>query len=443
MFGALVAALLAGPAAAQTWNQFQGSEAHTGAVQLSVDPYRIAPKWTASVGALNATSVIPGVVYDGTKVYVSVYRGTNPANGYYKYELVGVNATTGVRLWGSPAESYAGGYSAPAVSIADGRVYAQMAGHSGISGGNPTQYPYLIGVNTATGAQSSAVSYQSQWGENNQPTISGGRVFAMAGYYGGMEGYNSATGSRVWLNTAMPQQTDFIPAADANYVYVYMGPASFSPGPEVGTLFAMNRTTGAQEWVIRNNADWTRVSGPMQSVVLASRGAERDAIVVTNPQTGRAIASFDLAPTARILRWQKTYDVTGAIAVDDGRIAVPARNQLLILDQATGDPLWSWTKPAADTQTLGNNALLLDNLAFVSSSNRVYAVHLATREMVWSAQVGGSLSFGDETLFVSNIDGVYAFAVPVPEPVVPLLIAAAGGLGLRWLRRRARPVETS
>jgi hypothetical protein len=162
-------------------------------------------------------------------------------------------------------------------------------------------------------------------------------------------------------------------------------------------------------------------------------GGQNDALVVASAasSSAREVVSFDLA--ARQVRWRAVVPASGNMAVAGNRVYVPAEGRLVVLNQTTGQPAWSWDAPAG--KRLTGNVLLTENLAFVSSADETFAIHLGTRQAVWSTPIGGDLAWADEMLLISNPSGVWAFTVPVPEPAGLLLIAAAG-LGLRWLRRR-------
>jgi hypothetical protein len=375
----------------------------------------------------------PGTASDGVRVYVAGDVGPSQVSGYYEHRVLGLTVGTGASSWQYNRGSYGWDVSAP--SVGNGQVYIQFSGHSGISGGNPTQYPYMVGVNATTAGQTFATDYAAQWGYANQPTVAGNQVAGHAGYYGGMKAYNGTTGTQNWSITNLPQQTHYIPAADATHLYVYMGEASASPGPSVGTFYAINRTTGAITYTITNPLDDGRMFALAQNVVL---GGQNDAIAPAIRDffaNQYEVLSFDLV--SRNIRWRVPYRATGVIAVADGKVVVPSGDRLRVLDQATGAELWSWNSPTG--HNLSGNVLLTENLAFVSSQLETFAVDLETRQQVWSAPFAGTLSWGggEGVLIISNGSRVTAFFAPVPEPAGLLALAGLVGIGWRTVRRRA------
>ena len=388
------------PSSVSTWTQFQGNIAHTGYVPLIFNPANIAASWTLANSALGAGSFVPGVVSDGTNYYVTASMGSS--NGQNNYQVFAISPTAGGKIWSYSHTAY--GTSASRTSVAGNDVYAQFGGHSGISGGNSTQYPYMVGINSATGQQAFATNYAAQWGYPNQPTVDSNGVFAHAGYYGGFEDYGPASGSVLWTNTSMPQQTNYIPAADSTDLYVYMGTEGSSPGPSIATFYALKRSTGAIDYTITDPLG----GGPANAsnVVL---GSQNDALASAT-ENGQVVLSFNLAN--HTIRWRASVNVTGQMAVADGKVYVPAGNVVDVLDEATGTLLGQMS--VGTGQTLTNNVLVTINQVFVSSATNTFAFDRSTLQQVWSTNVGGTLSWGNNALIISNSSTVQVFnAVPL------------------------------
>ncbi len=227
----------------ESWTQYQGNPAHTGAVSAIINPATIAAEWTFDANSLGIGN-LSSPVDVGSDVYVTASSSSQNGGLNGNYTVFALDPSTGHPVWNYTHSTFGSAGSAPSVS--GNTVYVQFGGHSGVSGGNSTQYPYMVGLDSATGTQRFATSYAAQWGYPNQPTVQGNGVFAAAGYYGGMRGYDAAGGGVLW-DAGLPQQTNYIPAADANFVYLYLGPGSASPGPEVATFYAIDRNTGGAE----------------------------------------------------------------------------------------------------------------------------------------------------------------------------------------------------
>lgn len=408
-----------------TWSQYQGNAAHNGSVDRLVNPASLAPLWTVTAGSLGATSLATDVSTNGSSVYVTAHLPSS--GGYGNHRVVSMSQSTGLTNWTYARTSYGGGASAP--SVQGNMVYAQFGGHSGISGGNPTQYPYMVGLNATTGAQVFDNFYAAQWGYANQPTVTANGVFAHAGYYGGFRGYNSSTGTTLWTNTAMPQQTWTVPAADNSRIYLFLGEAGASPGPSSATFYAINQSNGAVGFSFIDP-----VGASPQYTQLALGGLNNALVRGGGSPAGPEIISFNLA--AGGVLWRSPMLSSGALAVDAARVYVPSGDRIRIVDETNGTQVGQMV--VGGGQNLNSNVLLTDNLAFVSSSTNTYAFDRTTLTQVWSTAFGGTLAFGDGVLFVSNGQQIRAFSAPSPIPEPGSAVALAGLFGLVSLIRRRK-----
>ena len=92
---------------------------------------------------------------------------------------------------------------------------------------------------------------------------------------------------------------------------------------------------------------------------------------------------------------------------------VPTNNLVLIYNESTGAMIGQMN--AGTGVDLTNNVLLTGDLLFISSATATYAFNETTLAEVWSANDGGTLSWENGTLLISNSSSVDAF-VAVPEP---------------------------
>ena len=75
-------------------------------------------------------------------------------------------------------------------------------------------------------------------------------------------------------------------------------------------------------------------------------------------------------------------------------------------EAATGTLLWSWPVPEADGTAPAHNVVVTDNLAFVSTASKVYAVNLSSHASTWSYPYGGALAISaNGVLYVNRDDG--------------------------------------
>ena len=342
------------------------------------------------------------------------------------YLLSRFDGRDGSLLWQQaiPANSY-DGVSAP--TVFNDTVYVHHWGHSGSSGStSPTDYPALVGFDIDTGKQKFWTTHSGQWSSGSRPTVIEDRVFAAGGYYGGLDAYG-LDGEALWFHK-VNQQYGWIPAADANNVYVYMGEAASSPGPSIGSLFVVDRATGNRVSTILHPTSDGSFYGELQSVMLGGRG---DALALTrNSHSVRAdsetLVSFDIEGES--ILWERNGDFSGNGAVANGTIAIPDGDVLRFLDQDTGEDLWSWFGGS-----VSGNVVLTDDYAFVNAWNGVHAIDLNSRESVWSVEgLNGDLALDGEILVVSNPDGIYAYGteerVIASEPLGISALAIAAGL---------------
>lgn len=410
----------ASPAVAD-WDQFQGDAGHTGYVAGKVDGASPRLLWQIETTPYSLGEESDVAIVDGD-VFVTKRAGYSLSGPFTLNRLDGGN---GKQVWQQTisANSYSG-VSAPTVS--GDTVYVHRWGHSGSSGSTyPDDYPALLGFDIDTGAPSFATTHAGQWSSGSRPTVEGNQVFAAGGYYGGLDAY-ALDGTPQWF-TKVNQQYGWIPAADANNAYVYMGSASASPGPSIGTLYVVDRNTGQSSTILHPSSGST-LYGELQSVMLGGRG---DALALTYNnvfgQDNKTLVSFDIA--AGDIAWEITGEFSGNAAVGNGMIAIPDGDVLRFIDQDTGVDLWNWF----GGEVFGN-VVLTDNFAFVNALDSVHAIDLKSRTSVWSFGQNGDLALSDGLLIISNPSGVSAFAVPVVGSGLLVLPAWL----LLSLRRRLR-----
>ena len=417
----------ASPALAQ-WSQFQGNAGHTGYVAGSIDAPSLKPLWSIEAPDYTAGPGDRSVAILNGDVYATMLDGYGPRGPYLLNRFDGQD---GSLIWQEaiPANSHSG-VSAP--TVAGDTVYVHHWGHSGSSGSSfPEDYPALVGFNADTGDQLFWTTHSGQWSSGSRPTVLGDQVFAAGGYYGGLDAY-SLDGDSLWFHE-VNQQYGWIPAADDDNVYVYMGEASASPGPSTGSLFVIDRETGQRRsTILHPNSDGT-FYGQLQSVMLGGRG---DALALTyNAHPARdnssTLVSFDIS--GQSILWEREGEFSGNGAVANGMIAIPDQNALRFLDQDTGADLWSWSG-----DYIFDNVILTDEYAFVNALDAVHAIDLQTRQSVWSVEgLTGRLALDDGLLIVSNPAGVHAYSAKAttPEPLGTGGLMMVSGL-LLWRRNR-------
>ena len=247
-----------------------------------------------------------------------------------------------------------------------------------------------------------------------------------------MDSYSASTGANQW-ETGLPNQNNFIPAMDDQTVYIYYGASGDVPGPNISTLYAIDRQSGNVDYTIQNPSDLFTTYSSISSVVL---GGMNDAIVIGNTSYSngpKQVTDFNLSQ--RSISWTLGLNAVGALAVADGIIAVPTSTALDLINEATGSDLWSWTAPA--NHVLTSNVILTMNRVFVASNDTIFAIDRASGQLSWSQYVGTDsnsgygLAYYNGMLYASGASKILAFGeVPEPSSILALLCGTGGMAGL-------------
>ncbi len=434
-------AMTTSPALAQ-WSQFQGDAGHTGYAAESINAPSLIPLWFIDAPDHSAGLRERGVAIVDGMVYATMLNGSLSRGSYL---LSAFNGQDGSLLWQQAIPGSSGrGVSAP--TVAEDRVYVHHWGHSDSSGSSfPEDYPALVGFDAKTGNQLFWTTHPGQWSSGSRPTVLGDQVFAAGGYYGGVDAY-SLNGVPLWFQE-IDQQDNWIPAADDDNVYVYMGEAyaRSDPDPDGGFLFVIDRVTGQRRSTILHPTSSGNIGytdEELQNVMLGGRG---DALALTlNEDGSNILVSFDISGES--ILWERNGVFSGIPAVANGIIAIPDGDVLRFLDQNTGHDLWTWSGGS-----VFGNVVLTDDYAFVNASNAVHAINLQTQQSVWSIDgLTGNLALDNGLLVVSNPKGVYAYAEassstpkPVPEPTTIWGLATALGFGALFKRLHSKKQSPS
>src|SRR5439155_20840029 len=120
------------------------------------------------------------VAIDDTHVYRTDLEGYWASGNYH---IMAYDLQTGAQLWNQVIVGN-GPVSAP--TVANGHVYINRSGHSGISGGTDADKPWVYQLSASTGATETRATYSAQWESDERPTILGNQLVSYNVYYGGM-----------------------------------------------------------------------------------------------------------------------------------------------------------------------------------------------------------------------------------------------------------------
>jgi hypothetical protein len=378
------------------WNQFQGDSAHTGYVAWNYNTGRLAPAWTHPL-----ERIADNVVIVGSSLFVTQREfGVEGTGTISRIDTVSGHAVWSTDLrYRSPDR-----ISAPAVQ--GDTVYVHRFGHSSSPASSPPEEkPALVGLDVADGSVRFVTPHSGQWSSGSRPTVDGGAVFTAGGYFGGLDAYG-LNGVSLWA-AKVNQQYGWIPAADDQHVYTYMGSAGFSPGPSVGQLYIADRRTGSLTSIAHPRSTSTRSGGSDDgSVMLDGLG---NAYALSGVRGGSTLVSFDIGSSS--INWEADGAWLDNPSIANGLIALPERRSVVFLDAVTGSRLWAWDH----TSNIVGSVLLTDGAAFVNSSSGVFGIDLYSQEVFWHTPVSGRLAASNGSLFITNGTGIYAYSV-VPEP---------------------------
>jgi len=357
------------------WPMYQADPRHTGSIPTSLDPTRFSLRWQHTVLAGHRLS--PVTAADG-KVFVSaeVYFQDVP-------QLFALDALDGHTLW---SKGFGNVFSVNPPAYAYGNVYVQTCNHAVDT--------WLRAYDANTGALVFQAHHDAQWERYYAPTIFQGSVYVDGGYYGGMYAFDAFSGQARWF-AGLPQYDEWTPAVDQTQAYAYVG--EYAPG-----LYVFDRTTGAKKFMIPDPGfQWNGWSMQLAPVL-----GERQEVLAIHD--GRLI-SFDLI--ARSIGWQRSGQFQGQPTLARGEIYAASPSGLQVLDEATGQPHWSWTPPPGEV--IQGAVVVTHTHAFVSTATHVYAIDLRSHQSAWSFDGAGRLAVGDDTLYIASDDGTLT-AISLP-----------------------------
>jgi outer membrane protein assembly factor BamB len=111
---------------------------------------------------------------------------------------------------------------------------------------------------------------------------------------------------------------------------------------------------------------------------------------------GGNLVNFDTA--ARQVKWSfpaSSTDVfVGSPAIANGIVYVQnsGRGQLEARRESDGQIQWTWRSPWTDDAAFLGNVIATQNLVFLSTRNRVYAIDTTSRQVVWTYPYSGKLA---------------------------------------------------
>jgi hypothetical protein len=357
-------ALTAWPGVAD-WTTFQGNTAHTGYVDVALDPNQFTTRWQGPAISSGGTG---GSSYPNNMTLTTSNGVFFVANGNILYARHESDASV---VWSYDLSSLQFPSTNPP-AVANGTVY--MAG--GQQGST-----YMFAFKAADGSLVFKSPMSSQWEHYLAPTVGPAGVYTDAGEYGGIYGFNSSGTQLFFDGTA--QQDEWTPAVDANYVYAYTGDA----------LYIVNPLTGAQHLKIADPTFQNYIYEIGGSVVLGATGHAFAAAYANSLLNGCGIGNtlVGFNTTAGTIGWDVAGCFPSTPAYHGGLLYVANENPLRLeaRSETDGSLQWSWTPPLAGDTNFESEVLLTRNVAFVSTNNAIYGIDTTTHKTVWSYPING------------------------------------------------------
>ncbi|RZJ07124.1 MAG: hypothetical protein EOP39_17225 [Rubrivivax sp.] len=375
------------------WAQHQANAAHTGYVPLTLDARKFNRRWNwvstyPERLATNASGIVQPIVTANDMLYALVSGESGSGNA----TLFALAENDGSLRWQKAFMTH--GMNPP--STDSGSVYMATSGHSST---------FMWGLDASTGAQKFSTPFDSQWDTYMAPTIANGKVYSDGGYYGGMYSFNAAGGTKEW-GVGLSQYDRWTPAVDGSYAYVFM-PAG---------LTGIKLSDGSKAFVIPAGTQGSDVNGAPMLI-----GAGNVVIMKGFKENGpNQLVNFDTA--ARNVKWSVTGSFTGTPAYAKDVIYAINGLQVEARSSVDGSLLWAWAPEETSTDPFKAsdwqpklNFIVTDNLLFVSTNSKVYALDLATHKTVWALSKAGNLALSpNAVLYITSVPtnggrgGVYA-----------------------------------
>jgi outer membrane protein assembly factor BamB len=372
------------------WAQHQGNAAHTGYMPMTLDPAKFSRRWRWQPPAGVATGethelpsgYIAPVVSSSGSVYAMV-------QGFFQSPTIYALSEHDHGVRWSKADFGNSVINVSPPSVDGSTVYL-------VSGWNVDAA--LRGYDVASGTQRFNTSFFATSPRFMAPTLANGDLYTSAGTNNWMVSFRAEQGSYRWGGHV--SATDlWTPAVDTKQAYAYMAG---------GGLHILDVSDGSRVAVIPDPDGFALNNNIYVAPMLTSPG---NVIVINRAaSTGTRLVSFDTV--GRNVRWAMAGSFAGMPAFANGTLYVVNGDKLEARKESDGSLLWSWRPDETATlpfplddinQPLASpNVVVTDNIAFVSTSSKVYAVDLSTHKAVWSFPKPGRLALSTSGILYIN-----------------------------------------
>ncbi len=299
--------------------------------------------------------------------------------------LVALEARTGRQLW---RDDFAGGNSITGPTFDNGRVYFQRSNHSSDT--------HLRCVDARTGAILWVAPYSAQWDWSLAPLVVGDGVWIAGGYYGGMYGFDTATGGMRFFNDYGNLIEGWTPTYYNGMVYSWYDTTFHASDPVYGTDAWSLPAPGTPFYPDTMNT---------AAVIQSGR-----AVLMANTY----LDCIDL--NSHSVAWANPGSFGGVPAVNNNIVyciaSASPSSQVNAYDLVGGSLLGSYV--ATNDTGLAGQVIVTDDCLLVASSSKTYIFRLQDYQLLQTLPFGGNISLADGNLYLAAYTYVRAYTVAVP-----------------------------
>jgi hypothetical protein len=363
---------------AAEWTTYQANYRHTGFVDATLDTSAFREKWVATpllATAYYQPTLGPDRLYLAADLNYSRLLSINPADGSVVWSvnfgtLGGINQAT---------------YDNGALYIASGGA----------------QDTFLWALNASDGSRRFKSPFESQFEHWNAPVVAGNTVVQAGGMYGGIYGFDAATGGRSFFLSGLQSIAPWTPAVAEGRAYAtgYGGGVRAIAPADGGTVFDIQDE---------------RLSKSLSTPVLGDRN---DLLSVSL----WGLIAVDL--TTRTVSWARGApgEYVGMPVVGNGVVYAATATRIDAVRESDGSILWSWAP--SPRYAFPMRMVLTDNVLFVTAASNTFigtvetscatrAIDLASHAVFWSYPMCGEMVVGAKgVLYIAQRDKVAAIGL--------------------------------
>lgn len=365
------------------WPMYQQNAAHTGFLDVTLDPSVFKFDWKIKLGHDNADTSIDlnlyGPVVSDDAVYVTNH-GTSSDYMHPTNTIQKIAISDGHEIW---YKSF-------------NQNMTTSAGQPGIFG-NEVYVEISDNIHSDTGiysldATSGNIVYQLPITNSDQhylsPTFYKGNVFPNGSGDGGVYSIKKINKHINWFTQFYDNGFITTPAVNNQYVVSFGNNQLNILDAETGTTLGTISDPNA-------NTSW---GSSVESPVLA----DPNTAIFSN---GGYLTSYNLS--SRTINWSigQPLNYGGQPSVDEKYIYMRNVGKLNVINKTTGEVIWTWKKAG---EFVGDQIIVTDNLVFVETQQAIYAISKETHKAVWSYKTESMMSamcMGMGHLYVAQSSG--------------------------------------